>query len=156
MDTKSTCETKMRCCGADTAPEGQPKHMAWNSMAEWYPKWVSPGTAMVTFSLFGHLGLLNPGSAPMRVIETHAGDAKAAGGLLPTPAVGSYTVTDFSPGMLEVAKAGVGEHATVVTANATALPFSDASFDRYLSNLGMCCTPDLTAKVRTIWALFQC
>ena len=126
------------------------------ALERWYPKWVSPGTAMVTFSLFGHLGLLNPGSAPMRVIETHAGDAKAAGGLLPTPAVGSYTVTDFSPGMLEVAKAGVGDHATVVTADATALPFPDASFDRYLSNLGMCCTHDLTAKVRTDSALFQC
>jgi SAM-dependent methyltransferase len=49
--------------------------------------------------------------------------------------------------MLEVAALNLGERATVVHADATQLPFADASFDRYLSNLGMCCTANLTAKL---------
>jgi SAM-dependent methyltransferase len=81
------------------------------------------------------------------VLETHCGDARAAAGLLPSPAVASYTAADFSEGMLSVAASNLGGHATTVVADATKLPFPDGSFDRYASNLGLCCTPDLTAKL---------
>lgn len=39
----------------------------------------------------------------------------------------------------------------MVNTVATQLPFEDGSFDRYLSNLGLCCTPDLTAKLSEVW-----
>ena len=72
---------------------------------------------------------------------------RAASGLLPCSSVGAYTAADFSDGMLSVARANLGDRATIVHADATALPFEDGSFDRYVSNLGVCCTSDLTAKL---------
>ena len=136
----------LRCCGAPAAPPANPS-AGWDGLSDWYTKWMSPGTATVAMSLFGHMGLLTPGSAPMRVLETHCGDARAATGLLPSTAVASYTVADFSDEMLKAAAANLGEHATVVNTEATKLPFESASFDRYTSNLGLCCTPDITAKL---------
>ena len=51
--------------------------------------------------------------------------------------------------MLGAARANIGHHKNVTTlqANSTNLPFEDSSFDRYLSNLGVCCTSELTAKL---------
>jgi SAM-dependent methyltransferase len=84
------------------------------------------------------------------VLETHAGDARAAAGLLPAPTVASYTVVDSSEAILAVARLNLGDRATVVHAQSQKLPFADASFDRYLSNVGLCCTVNsesLTAKL---------
>lgn len=136
-----------RCCGADVPPPLAPKTAGWDSMPHWYATWMSSGTASVSFSLFGHLGLLNPAAGPFRVLETHAGDAQTAAQVLPVASVASYTATDFSPGMLAVAQANLGERATVLTSDSAQLPFPDASFDRYLSNLGMCCTANLSASL---------
>ena len=116
-------------------------------MSGWYSKWMSPGTAAVAASLYSHAGLLSPGASPLRVVETHCGDARAAAGLLPCPSVASYTAADFSEGMLAAAEKNLGNRATTVVADATQLPFEDASFDRYISNLGICCTADLSAKL---------
>ena len=71
------------------------------------------------------------------MLETHCGDARAAAGLLPCRAVASYTATDFSDAMLAAAREGLGARAAVARAASTALPFESASFDRYVSNLGM-------------------
>lgn len=136
----------VKCCGAPAAPAGaKSKSAGWDSMASFYQHWMSPGTASIACSLFGHAGLLTPGSEPLRVLETHCGDARAATGLLPSPSVASYTVSDFSEGMLTAARNNLGDKASVVNADATQLPFEDGSFDRYISNLGLCCTPNLTA-----------
>jgi SAM-dependent methyltransferase len=142
-------EGSVKCCGAPAAPAGKGKAAGWDGMAEWYSTWMSPGTASVTSSLFGHLGLLGPnGSSPLRVLETHCGDARAATGLLPSPAVASYTAADFSEGMLAAAKANLGANATAVNADSTELTlFDDGSFDRYLCNLGVCCSPDVGATL---------
>jgi len=83
----------------------------------------------------------------MRVLETHCGDARAASSLLPTPSVSKYTAADFSEGMLTAAQVNLGERGDCQHCDATSLPFEDSSFDRYLSNLGLCCTSDLTAKL---------
>jgi SAM-dependent methyltransferase len=116
-------------------------------MAQWYTTWMSPGTAAVSFSLFGHLGLLSKASGPYRVLETHAGDAQTAAQVLPVASIAAYTATDFSPGMIAAAEANLGDRATVLTTDSVQLPFPDASFDRYLSNLGMFCTSNLSASL---------
>jgi SAM-dependent methyltransferase len=55
---------------------------------------------------------------------------------------------DFSEAMLDSAKLNLGDKATCVQGDATDLSmFEDASFDRYLSNLGCCCTSDLSSKL---------
>lgn len=120
---------------------------AWDGMSGWYKMHMSAGTSSVAISLYGHLGMLTPGARTLRVLETHCGDAFAASNVLPLPAVASYTATDFSESMLSAARANLGELATCVVSESTSLPFADASFDRYLSNLGICCTSDVDAKL---------
>lgn len=136
-----------KCCGAPAPPVGKPLSAGWDGMAGWYTQWMSPGTASITASLFGHAGLLSPGVSGLKVLETHCGDARAAAGLLPCPSVASYTAVDFSEGMLEAAQANLGDDAKTVVADSTSLPFSDGSFDRYICNLGLCCTTDFTASL---------
>ena len=134
------------CCGAPSAPPANPA-AGWDGMARWYTRWMSPGTAAVASALFGHADLLSPDAPARRVLETHCGDARAAAGLLPSPAVAAYTCVDFSGGMLAAARANLGERAAVVSASSARLPFDDGAFDRYVANLGLCCTPDLTATL---------
>eukprot|EP01052_Picozoa_sp_SAG31_P045575 SAG31_NODE_8379_length_1463_cov_1.503666_1_plen_257_part_00 len=136
-----------KCCGAPAPPVGKPLSAGWDGMAGWYTQWMSPGTASVTASLFGHAGLLSPGASQLNVLETHCGDARAAAGLLPCPNVASYTAADFSDGMLAAAQANLGDHAKTVVADSTRLPFAEGSFDRYICNLGLCCTGDFTASL---------
>ena len=64
-----------------------------------------------------------------------------------SPAVAAYTAADFSEAMLGAAESNLGDRATVVNTTATDLPFEDGSFDRYVSNLGLCCSPDISAKL---------
>jgi len=119
-------------------------------MSAWYTSTVSPATASLAFSLLGHLGLLadNNNGKGLRVLETHCGDAQAAARVLPAASVESYTACDFSSGMLDVARARLGDKATAVVADSTSLPFTGGSFDRYMSNMGCCCVADLDAKLR--------
>jgi len=128
-------------------------------MSTWYVANMSPATAPLALSLAGHLGLLaapEEGPAPpgpLDVLETHCGDARAAQSLLASAERGgarpaSYTACDFSEGMLSVARARLDGLASVVLADSTSLPFEDAKFDRYLSNMGCCCVSDLDAKLR--------
>jgi SAM-dependent methyltransferase len=140
-------EDATKCCGAPGPPAGKPLSAGWDGMSGWYTQWMSPGTASVTASLFGHAGLLSPSVSQLNVLETHCGDARAAAGLLPCPSVASYTAADFSEGMLAAAQANLGANAKTVVADSTRLPFADGSFDRYICNLGLCCTPDFTASL---------
>ena len=148
-DAAATAEddNSAKCCGAPAPPVGKPLSAGWDGMAAWYTQWMSPGTASVTTSLFGHAGLLSPGVSQLNVLETHCGDARAAAGLLPCSSVASYTAADFSEGMLAAAQANLGDNAKTVVADSTSLPFSDGSFDRYICNLGLCCTGDFTASL---------
>ncbi|CAE7193579.1 APX5 [Symbiodinium sp. KB8] len=116
---------------------------------DWYTANMSPATAGLATSLFRRLGLAQsaPADLSLNVLETHCGDALAASELLPLPCVASYTACDFSEGMLSCAEERLGGRGKCVVGDSTALPFESASFDRYVSNLGCCCTSDLTAKL---------
>lgn len=120
-------------------------------MKDWYTANMSPATASLALSLLGHLKVFGePGSVTtgIKVLETHCGDAFAAASILPSPNIASYTACDFSGAMVGVAQDRLGDRAAVVCADSTTLPFEDASFDRYMSNLGCCCVADLNAKLQ--------
>lgn len=131
----------LRCCGAPAAPAASPS-AGWDSMADWYTQWMSPGTASVATSLYGHLGLLQPApAAAMRVLETHCGDARAAAGLVPSPAVAAYTAADYSEGMLAKAKANLGG----LSPQARLLPLAVAATSR---SQGTCFALKTCSKTR--------
>mmetsp|Transcript_106665 Transcript_106665/g.332592 ORF Transcript_106665/g.332592 Transcript_106665/m.332592 type:complete len:259 (-) Transcript_106665:37-813(-) len=106
----------------------------------------APPAALSLLAQLGALGDAPPGG-PLRFLETHCGDARAASALLPSQAIASYTACDFSGRMVEAARARLGDRAVVVRGESTALPFEAGSFDRYMSNLGCCCVSDLDAKL---------
>ena len=83
--------------------------------------------------------------APTRVLETAAGTGivtRQIRYLLPSEA--RLTATDLNPPMLEVARAKFrsGEHVDFQPADATALPFPDASFDAVVCQFGVMFFPD--------------
>jgi len=121
-------------------------------MKDWYASNMSPATASLACSLFRHLGLVKPSPTCagdfLKVLETHCGDAQAASELLPLPCVASFTACDFSDGMLSLAAERLGDRGKTVLADSTQLPFEGACFDRYMSNLGCCCTSDLGLKLK--------
>eukprot|EP00931_Biecheleriopsis_adriatica_P120578 TRINITY_DN95703_c0_g1_i1.p1 TRINITY_DN95703_c0_g1~~TRINITY_DN95703_c0_g1_i1.p1 ORF type:complete len:306 (+),score=71.97 TRINITY_DN95703_c0_g1_i1:30-947(+) len=141
------------CCGAPgSASGGPPPALAWNGMKDWYTTHMSLATAGMGVDLLRHLGLLSHSSAasskPVRVVETHCGDARAASELLPLDTVASYTACDFSDGMLGEATKSLGSKGTTVQADSAELPFEAASFDCYMSNLGCCCAADIRLKLK--------
>lgn len=124
-------------------------------MKDWYTGTMSPATASLAFSLLGHLKIMHAGDsgttpkpAGLDVLETHCADAFAAGCVLPNSSVASYTACDFSEAMVGAAKERLRDRAVVLHADSTKLPFQDASFDRYMSNMGCCCVTDLDSKLR--------
>eukprot|EP00930_Biecheleria_cincta_P034494 TRINITY_DN2383_c0_g1_i1.p1 TRINITY_DN2383_c0_g1~~TRINITY_DN2383_c0_g1_i1.p1 ORF type:complete len:296 (-),score=60.13 TRINITY_DN2383_c0_g1_i1:207-1094(-) len=139
------------CCGVPGAAAGGPPPAAmWDKMKDWYISNMSPSTAHLANTLFSHLGLVgdvSDGDPRLKVLETHCGDARAAGALLPHRRIVSYTACDFSPEMLAAAASRLEGKAETILAESTALPFEAGSFDRYMSNLGGCCVSDLDAKL---------
>jgi ubiquinone/menaquinone biosynthesis C-methylase UbiE len=82
---------------------------------------------------------------PARVLETAAGTGIVSRQLRDRlTAAPRLTVTDLSPGMLEIArpKFGPGESIAVQQADALALPFPDASFDTVVCQFGVMFYPD--------------
>ncbi len=84
-------------------------------------------------------------TAPLRVLEVAAGTgivSRRLRDLLPREA--RLTVTDLNPPMLEVAqrKFRAGESVAFQPADATALPFSDNSFDAVVCQFGVMFFPD--------------
>lgn len=142
-----------QCCGVAAPPPGAIDSSGWDNQKDWYVSNMSPATSTLARSLLVHLGLVAPAAdgtaSGLDVLETHCGDACAAATLLPAPGlVASYTACDFSEQMVEAAKARLGTQAHVQQADSTALPFPDAAFDRYMSNLGCCCVADIDAKLK--------
>lgn len=68
---------------------------------------------------------------------------------------------DYNPGMVAMAREslafGRARSATIEVqqADATALPFDDASFDAYVSTLVLCSVPDLEAAVDEAWRVLR-
>ena len=82
---------------------------------------------------------------PMRVLETAAGTGIVTRKLRDAlPAGARLTATDLNSPMLEVARAKfrVGEQVEFQPADATALPFADASFDAVVCQFGVMFFPD--------------
>ena len=68
------------------------------------------------------------------------------------------TAVDYNAAMLEHARAALpAPHAEVHVqqADATALPFGDASFDAYVTTLVLCSVPDLEAAVDEAWRILR-
>ena len=82
---------------------------------------------------------------PARVLETAAGTGLVTRKLRDAlPARAHLTATDLNPPMLEVArgKFRTGEQVEFQPADATALPFADASFDAVVCQFGLMFFPD--------------
>jgi len=83
-------------------------------------------------------------SAPQRVLETAAGTGLLTRALRHAlPAGAELTATDISPPMLDLARLRLGgADVDFVIADATDLPFADASFDALACQLGVMFFPD--------------
>jgi ubiquinone/menaquinone biosynthesis C-methylase UbiE len=85
-----------------------------------YPRWVFDGYG------FG---------AEADVLEVGCGDGNIwRENLDRLPAGWRLTLTDFSPGMVEAARAALGDGAEYAVADVRELPFADASFDGVIAN----------------------
>jgi SAM-dependent methyltransferase len=90
---------------------------------------------------------------PARVLETAAGTGIVSRRLRDhLPAASQLTSTDLSPAMLDIAKAKFKqtEQVTFQAADATALPFGDASFDVVVCQFGVMFYPDEDNSYREI------
>jgi ubiquinone/menaquinone biosynthesis C-methylase UbiE len=82
---------------------------------------------------------------PLRVLETAAGTGIVTRKLRDAlPAAVHLTATDLNPPMIEIArtKFRAGEQVELRPADATALPFADASFDAVVCQFGLMFFPD--------------
>ena len=57
--------------------------------------------------------------------------------------ISTYSVVDFSERMVAAATSRLGDRAQAFVGDSCSLPFPDGSFDRYISNLGLCCVQDV-------------
>ncbi len=92
-------------------------------------------------------------SSPGRVLETAAGTGIVTRRLRDLlPATSALTATDLNPPMLEVARAKFrpGERVEFQPADATALPFPDASFDVVVCQFGVMFFPDKDVGYREV------
>jgi SAM-dependent methyltransferase len=86
---------------------------------------------------------------PARVLETAAGTGVLTRKLRDAlPAEAELTATDLNPPMLDLARAKFrpGERVSFQPADATALPFADASFDTIVCQFGLMFFPDKAAS----------
>ncbi len=86
---------------------------------------------------------------PVRVLETAAGTGIVTRELRDAlPAEAQLTATDLNPPMLDLARAKFrpGERISFQHADATALPFADASFDAIVCQFGLMFFPDKAAS----------
>jgi SAM-dependent methyltransferase len=85
-----------------------------------YPRWIFDGYA------FGD---------EAEVLEVGCGDGNIwRENLERLPPGWHLTLTDFSPGMVDAARAAVGDRAEYAVADVQELPFADASFDAVIAN----------------------
>ncbi len=109
-----------------------------------------PVTAAIRADLLGDLegDVLDVGCGPGTNFEHYGPGARV-------------TAVDYNPGMVRLAQDALREaepfRATIEVrqADATALPFEDASFDAYVTTLVLCSVPDLDAAVDEAWRVLR-
>lgn len=106
-----------------------------------------PFTAKTRRALLGDLegDVLDVGCGPGTNFEHYGSRARV-------------TAIDYNPGMVALAEsAREGHRASIEVrqADASALPFADASFDAYVSTLVLCSVPDLEAAVDEAWRVLR-
>jgi SAM-dependent methyltransferase len=92
--------------------------------------------------------------APMHVLETAAGTGIVTRQLRNAlPAAAHLTATDLNPPMLDIARTKFrpGEKIEFKSADALALPFSDASFDAVVCQFGVMFYPDKDQSYREVF-----
>lgn len=109
-----------------------------------------PATAAIRADLVGDLAgeVLDVGCGPGTNFEHYDAGARV-------------TAVDYNPGMVRLAEATLRDRGPVratievLQADATALPFEDASFDAYVATLVLCSVPDLDAAVDEAWRVLR-
>jgi len=119
----------------------------WSKMSTWYAEsmqmWSQPGYQV----LFSNLRLQGQ-PAGLRILEVGCGPGDALLRCLPQLPEGSkYTATDYSTVMVAKARKVLPSYIKVCRASGDDLPFSSASFDRYISNLCLMLVPSFEKAV---------
>lgn len=129
----------------------------WSATASLYIRYFEQYTVAVGCTLLTNLKLRFHDKDTLRVIECGSGAGALAveiSRLLTLDGTSSsdqFTIVDLSESMMDIAKSrleGCALQPNTVTADATALPFPDASFDRYISNMTVHYAPDADAFLR--------
>jgi len=111
----------------------------WDTFAPMFAERMEPRTLQLARVLAAQLFLQDAKA----VLEVGAGAGGAAQVLWEAMSDDArLVVTDLSPAMLEIARSVLPPEVEVMEANAEALQFEDASFDRYLANLNVMLVPD--------------
>ena len=136
---------------SSTAPTSEQLREQWNQMA---PIFVDAVQTMTTDAHRGLLQMLRlrDAGALLEVGCGGGGLAEVARGLLPAGA--RHVITDLSPAMLAFALER-NPQAEVQEADAGALPFPDASFDRYLAALNLMLVPDPALALKEAWRVLR-
>ncbi|RMG16351.1 MAG: class I SAM-dependent methyltransferase [Planctomycetota bacterium] len=116
----------------------------WDAFAALFEERMEPVTRQTARTLLLQLRL-SEADALLEVGAGAGGAAREARELLRPGA--RHVVTDLSAEMVRRARRKLPAAAEVHEADAQALPFADASFDRYLSNLNLMLVPDADAAL---------
>ena len=111
----------------------------WDRFAPLFEERMEPTTVLLARELIAQLRL-EEASALLEVGAGAGAAAQIVHELL--PATARHVVTDLSPEMVRRARAKLPERVLVQEADACALEFADASFDRLLCNLNLMLVPD--------------
>tara|TARA_R110002072_G_scaffold1287_3_gene10431 strand:- start:746 stop:1567 length:822 start_codon:yes stop_codon:yes gene_type:complete len=117
----------------------------WDSFAPLFEERMEQTTVLLARELIAQLEL-ESASALLEVGAGAGAAAQVAHEVLAADA--RHVVTDLSPEMVRRARAKLPEGVEVREADACALDFEDASFDRLLCNLNLMLVPDAEAALR--------
>ena len=116
----------------------------WDAFAEDFEKHFERATLQVGRTLVAH-GRLD---SARQVLELGGGAGGLSLELLPRlHRDARLTCTDFSPEMVRRARQRLPEQVRVLEADAQALPFEEASFDRVFANMNLMIVPDTDAAL---------
>lgn len=127
-----------------TVPTSEELREHWDSFAALFEERMEASTALLARQLLAQLRL-DDAQALLEVGAGAGGAARIARECLPAGA--THVVTDLSPAMVALARAKLPAEVEVREADACALPFADASFDRLLANLNLMIVPDPDAAL---------